>query len=47
MSDVYIEPNLSINNFEFEEMSKMSRNKALNNFSEKIIFKKIERIYIE
>ncbi len=45
-SELY-ESFLNINNFEFEEMSKRSRNKALNNFSEKIIFKKIERIYIE
>ena len=38
---------LCIENFDFDKMSISSRQKAINNFSEKIIFEKIERIYIE
>ena len=38
---------LSIDNFDFDKMSIQSRHMAINIFSEKIIFEKIERIYIE
>jgi glycosyltransferase involved in cell wall biosynthesis len=45
-SELY-ESFLCIDNFDFDKLSIQSRHKAINIFSEKIIFEKIERIYIE